>query len=61
MIIFFLDYKDNGVGMNNSIEKYSEHHIGLIGIKERIHILNGDIEFISEVDKGLQILITIPR
>ncbi|WP_107947196.1 ATP-binding protein [Lysinibacillus parviboronicapiens] len=57
----FLDYKDNGVGMNNSIEKYSEHHIGLIGIKERIHILNGDIEFISEVNKGLQILITIPR
>ncbi|MGE6516780.1 ATP-binding protein [Lysinibacillus sphaericus] len=57
----FLDYKDNGVGMNNSIEKYTENHVGLIGIKERIHILNGEIEFISQVNKGLQILITIPR
>lgn len=57
----FLDYKDNGVGMDKISEEYNENHIGLIGIKERIHILEGEIEFITELTQGLQILITIPR
>ncbi|AVK82955.1 sensor histidine kinase [Lysinibacillus sp. B2A1] len=57
----YLDYKDNGVGMDNVSEQYNEDHIGLIGIKERIHILDGEIEFITELTQGLQILITIPR
>ncbi|MGE7672325.1 sensor histidine kinase [Lysinibacillus sp. NPDC094403] len=57
----FLDYKDNGIGMDNISEQYNENHIGLIGIKERIHILDGEIEFITELTQGLQILITIPR
>ncbi|MGG2084759.1 ATP-binding protein [Lysinibacillus pakistanensis] len=57
----FLDYKDNGVGMDKISEQYNEDHIGLIGIKERIHILDGEIEFITELTQGLQILITIPR
>ncbi|QGG50202.1 sensor histidine kinase [Lysinibacillus pakistanensis] len=57
----FLDYRDNGVGMDKISEQYNEDHIGLIGIKERIHILDGEIEFITELTQGLQILITIPR
>lgn len=57
----FLDYRDNGVGMDNISDQYNEDHIGLIGIKERIHILDGEIEFITELTQGLQILITIPR
>lgn len=50
--------KDLGVGFDTSIVK--EHSFGLIGIRERIEILNGSLNIDSAPGKGTTVVFKIP-
>lgn len=49
-------YNDNGVGLPNTFVKGN----GLISTGSRIASLNGQINFVSEGEKGLKITVTLP-
>ncbi|WP_427107810.1 sensor histidine kinase [Lysinibacillus xylanilyticus] len=51
-------YDDDGVGLLNSSEM-DTNKIGMFSIKERVRILNGNIEINSSLNKGLHICITV--
>ncbi len=51
--------KDDGVGFNNDILK-TKKTLGIIGMKERVVILNGEFEIQSEPNKGTTTKIVIP-
>jgi PAS domain S-box-containing protein len=53
-----LEITDDGKGMNQ--ESDSKKTFGLLGIKERVYIMNGKFEMKSEQGKGTQICISIP-
>ncbi|TLS38504.1 sensor histidine kinase [Pseudalkalibacillus caeni] len=53
-----LKVKDNGIGFNTNERK--ENSFGIIGMKERVELLNGKIEIQSTPNKGTYILIDIP-
>lgn len=57
----FLEIKDRGIGfdLNRVLENPGEHY-GLIGVKERIEMLNGKIDIDSVLDKGTTIKFHIP-
>lgn len=50
---------DNGVGIN---KKSMESHesLGLIGMKERVYLWNGQVEFKGLAGKGTRVIVTIP-
>ncbi|CAM3208700.1 sensor histidine kinase [Sporolactobacillus spathodeae] len=50
--------RDDGVGFNQDEPK--ENRYGLIGMKERAELLNGDLVIRSEPNQGTSILINIP-
>jgi PAS domain S-box-containing protein len=50
---------DNGVGMQESALQKSRS-FGIVGMRERVHLLNGSISIISHPGKGAQLKITIP-
>lgn len=50
---------DNGVGMQHGIRK--PESFGLIGIQERIRILGGTFEIISEPGQGTTIKVSVPQ
>ncbi|MGO4888788.1 sensor histidine kinase [Anaerobacillus sp. MEB173] len=50
--------KDNGKGFDPTIKK--EDSFGLIGMKERIGVLKGDLTIDSTIDKGTLLMIQIP-
>jgi signal transduction histidine kinase len=50
---------DNGKGMDLSVSS-SGKTLGLLGIKERTHILGGNFEYKSEPGKGTELLIMVP-
>lgn len=50
-----LEVKDDGQGVNNIGAGF-----GLTGLKERVHLLDGTFEIITEIDKGFSFEITIP-
>jgi len=50
------DYKDDGVGSNDLSGGF-----GLLGMRERVQIINGKIYFESEIGKGFHLLIEIPE
>jgi two-component system sensor histidine kinase DegS len=55
--------EDNGVGFKlDMIEARAKSHanFGLIGMKERVELLQGKIEFDSKVGQGTQIRINVP-
>ncbi|WP_047152349.1 ATP-binding protein [Aneurinibacillus tyrosinisolvens] len=56
----YLNYQDNGVGMDVENIRSSFQHIGLSGIKERVRSLEGDISFHSSPDQGLEVSLSIP-
>lgn len=56
--ILHLMMKDDGVGFNQSVNKRRGN--GLDNINLRVKYLNGDVEFISEKDKGVILNINIP-
>jgi signal transduction histidine kinase len=50
---------DNGVGITKEAIESSES-LGLIGMKERVHFWNGQVEFAGSPGKGTKVKITIP-
>ncbi len=51
--------KDNGHGFDAN-QKKSDKSFGLIGMKERVELLEGDMKITSEIKKGTQVFIQIP-
>ncbi|MFT9487220.1 MAG: sensor histidine kinase [Tepidibacillus sp.] len=53
--------KDNGIGFDEEEqEKQKEGHFGLMGMKERVDLLEGDLEIQSIKNKGTTIKIRVP-
>jgi len=50
--------KDDGIGFEKS--SIPSGHYGILGIKERVRLVNGNVEIHSESDKGTTIRIDIP-
>ncbi|MFE6166385.1 sensor histidine kinase [Viridibacillus arvi] len=50
--------KDNGVGFDTNIVK--KNSFGLIGMRERVELLSGEMEMISEINHGTRIIFKIP-
>ncbi|RFU70795.1 PAS domain S-box protein [Peribacillus saganii] len=57
---FELFYKDNGVGMDLTEGKDSFISMGVYGMKERVRSMDGRIDFQSEPNNGLEVIISIP-
>lgn len=55
-----LTYKDDGIGLKLEDLNDSYQHMGLSGIKERVHSLEGSISFKSEMGEGLEVSIFLP-
>ncbi|MFL5762741.1 MAG: ATP-binding protein [Bacteroidia bacterium] len=55
-----LTVEDNGVGMGKSIADNKTSGIGLISIKNRVEIINGNLKITSKKDQGTKIEITVP-
>ena len=53
-----LRIRDNGCGFDT--ESYSEESFGLIGMNERVHLLDGELEISSTLGEGTRIEVTIP-
>ncbi|SEU14040.1 two-component system, NarL family, sensor histidine kinase DegS [Paenibacillus sp. NFR01] len=53
--------KDNGVGFNvKKVSEQSRESFGLVGMRERVELLEGRIEIQSEENQGTTIIIHIP-
>jgi two-component system sensor histidine kinase DegS len=50
--------KDNGVGFDTTKKK--PESFGIIGMRERVELLNGELTFDSKIGKGTSILISVP-
>jgi len=50
--------KDNGVGFDTSIKK--PESFGMIGMRERVDLLEGEITYDSKIGKGTSVLIRVP-
>lgn len=50
--------KDNGVGFDLNQKK--PESFGIIGMKERVELLNGEITFDSKIGKGTSVFIRVP-
>ncbi|QAY66882.1 ATP-binding protein [Paenibacillus protaetiae] len=57
----YLNYSDDGIGMDVHSMEASFEHMGLSGIKERVASLEGSITFRSEKGKGLEVTIVMPE
>lgn len=51
--------KDNGSGFDTSIKK--PESFGMIGMRERVDLLDGDITFDSKIGKGTAVWIRVPQ
>ncbi len=54
----FIVIKDNGKGFDTNVKK--ENTFGLIGMKERVDLLEGNLEIRSKIGAGTVVLIQIP-
>lgn len=54
----FLSVKDDGIGFEQS--KIPKERYGLIGLNERVKLLNGELKIETEVDKGTYLQFLIP-
>ncbi|MDU2063856.1 MAG: sensor histidine kinase [Sporomusaceae bacterium] len=50
--------EDDGKGCN--LDHVGKESFGIMGMKERVHLLNGDIEFRSKPEQGLKIIVKLP-
>lgn len=57
----YLSVEDDGVGFEQNIIRNKEKHFGIFIMKERVEIMSGKIKILSEPDKGVKIIVTIPR
>ncbi len=53
-----LDIEDNGIGFN--IDEIQQKTFGLLGMRERLGIINASFEFNSKINKGTKISAKIP-
>ncbi len=56
--IIGLDAQDNGIGAD--MDRANMMGLGMIGMQERVHALNGSCDFISSPGNGMHIVIAIP-
>lgn len=54
---------DNGVGFDSEQPRHESHGLGLLGMKERVALVNGDIQVMSAVGKGtkVQVAVLVPE
>lgn len=53
--------QDNGCGLRlDQLEKKSQDHFGIIGMRERVELLDGRMEIESALNDGTKIIIHIP-
>ncbi|MEW9671602.1 sensor histidine kinase [Ammoniphilus sp. 3BR4] len=57
----YFRYRDNGIGMDVERFEFSIRHMGLSGIKERVHCFDGRVELNSIPGEGLEIFLTFPN
>lgn len=61
----FMTIEDDGIGFDLSkqhrTEKESNKGFGLFSIKERFHLINGQMDIQSALNKGTKITMTVPR
>ncbi|QNK59138.1 ATP-binding protein [Paenibacillus sp. PAMC21692] len=58
--MLYFRYQDDGIGMDVEGMAESFEHMGLSGIKERVASLDGEISFVSERGRGLEVTILMP-
>ena len=54
-----MSISDNGLGMESS-KKNGIQTLGLLGIEERVIMLGGSFEILSEIQNGTTLLVKIP-
>ena len=54
-----LEIIDNGIGFDKNISVRQDSY-GMIGMKERVILLEGELDIVSEVDKGTCVRVEIP-
>jgi signal transduction histidine kinase len=55
-----LEIEDNGIGISED-QLYKENSFGLLGMRERVHIWDGEVRIKGSKDAGTSIIIVIPR
>ena len=55
-----IEIRDNGVGFDPVKEQEKPGHYGLVGIQERVNLLNGILTIDSEADIGTSLKVSIP-
>ncbi|MCG8698957.1 MAG: PAS domain S-box protein [Bacteroidales bacterium] len=53
-------YADNGIGVDMKKELVNKKGLGLFNIKNRIHSIRGDIQFLSNRKNGFKVIVNIP-
>jgi len=56
---FSMEITDNGIGFDEN-QKIRHDSYGMIGMKERIHLLNGELVISSEPGKGTRVRVEMP-
>ncbi|WP_144471169.1 histidine kinase [Bacillus pumilus] len=56
----YLEVKDNGVGFDEKKNESTFGHYGIIGMTERVRLVNGQICWKSTKNEGTQVTVTIP-
>jgi signal transduction histidine kinase len=53
---------DNGVGFDSTRLRNGSHGLGLLGMKERVALVRGNLDVVSEVGKGtrVQVVVLVP-
>jgi len=54
---------DNGVGFDAAQPRHGPHGLGLLGMKERVALVHGDLQVVSAVGKGttVQVVVLVPE
>jgi PAS domain S-box-containing protein len=56
----FMIIEDNGKGFDASAQPAEGHGRGLLGMRERVHLLNGKLSVESSAENGTTIIVTVP-
>ena len=51
---------DNGVGFDSKRLLNGSHGLGLLGMKERVALVHGNLHVVSEVGKGTKVVVLVP-
>jgi signal transduction histidine kinase len=55
-----LDISDNGIGISEG-QMNKSNSFGLLGMRERVHILNGEVRIKGSKNTGTSIKIILPK